>query len=102
MAEARASSSEGGKSGVQLVYNPEEAQQAAAGMLGDVLVSKDIRFQVRVKLSEPYLTHVQITKQTGKAGRICNEVMITERKYTRKEFYIAFMNERAYVVRKVA
>jgi len=37
-----------------------------------------------------------ITKQTGSDGRICNSVMITERKYTRKEYYIAFMNERAF------
>ena len=37
-----------------------------------------------------------ITKQTGADGRICNSVMITERKYTRKEYYIAFMNERAF------
>merc|ERR1711884_517722 len=34
--------------------------------------------------------------EVGEAGRICNSVMITERKYTRKEFYIAFMNERAF------
>jgi succinyl-CoA synthetase beta subunit len=39
-----------------------------------------------------------VTKQTGEAGRICNSVMVTERKYTRKEFYIAFMNERAFSV----
>merc|ERR1712042_175295 len=37
-----------------------------------------------------------ITKQTGAEGRICNSVMVTERKYTRKEFYIAFMNERSF------
>lgn len=37
-----------------------------------------------------------ITKQTGEEGRICNSVMVTERKYTRKEFYIAFMNERSF------
>ena len=67
----------GGKGGVQLVYTPEEAEEAAAGMIGDFLV----------------------TKQTGEAGRICNAVMVTERKYTRKEFYIAFMNERAFSVR---
>eukprot|EP00095_Tigriopus_kingsejongensis_P012756 snap_masked-scaffold30_size591359-processed-gene-2.8 protein:Tk12756 transcript:snap_masked-scaffold30_size591359-processed-gene-2.8-mRNA-1 annotation:"succinyl-coa synthetase beta chain" len=64
----------GGKGGVQLVYNPDEAQVAAEEMLGDYL----------------------ITKQTGEGGRICNSVMVTERKYTRKEFYVAFMNERAY------
>ncbi len=28
----------GGKGGVQLVYNPEEAEMAAKGMLGDLLV----------------------------------------------------------------
>merc|ERR1719320_1448978 len=60
------------KGGVQLVYSPEEVEEAAQGMVGDFL----------------------ITKQTGAEGRICNSVMVTERKYTRKEFYIAFMNER--------
>jgi len=62
------------KGGVQLVYSPEEVEEAAQGMIGDFL----------------------ITKQTGAEGRICNSVMVTERKYTRKEFYIAFMNERSF------
>jgi len=61
------------KGGVQLVYSPEEVEESAQGMIGDFL----------------------ITKQTGAEGRICNSVMVTERKYTRKEFYIAFMNERS-------
>merc|ERR1712165_123087 len=64
----------GFKGGVQLVYNPDEVETAAKGMIGDFL----------------------ITKQTGAEGRICNSVMVTERKYTRKEFYIAFMNERSF------
>merc|ERR1719312_1666395 len=64
----------GAKGGVRLVYSPEEVEEASAGMIGDYL----------------------ITKQTGADGRICNSVMITERKYTRKEFYLAFMNERAF------
>merc|ERR1739844_324625 len=64
----------GYKGGVKLVYSPEEVEEASLGMIGDFL----------------------ITKQTGAEGRICNSVMITERKYTRKEFYIAFMNERAF------
>merc|ERR1711978_289756 len=63
----------GYKGGVQLVYSPEEVEECAEGMVGDFL----------------------ITKQTGAEGRICNSVMVTERKYTRKEFYIAFMNERS-------
>jgi len=64
----------GYKGGVKLVYSPEEVEESAKGMIGDFL----------------------ITKQTGADGRICNSVMVTERKYTRKEYYIAFMNERAY------
>jgi len=64
----------GAKGGVRLVYSPEEVEEASAGMIGDFL----------------------ITKQTGAEGRICNTVMVTERKYTRKEFYIAFMNERSF------
>merc|ERR1711935_1012672 len=62
------------KGGVQLLYSAEEVEAAATGMIGDFL----------------------ITKQTGAEGRICNSVMVTERKYTRKEFYIAFMNERSF------
>merc|ERR1712117_952837 len=61
----------GFKGGVQLVYNPDEVETASKGMIGDYL----------------------ITKQTGEDGRICNSVMVTERKYTRKEYYIAIMNE---------
>merc|ERR1712141_297262 len=64
----------GYKGGVKLVYSPEEVEDSAKGMIGDFL----------------------ITKQTGADGRICNSVMVTERKYTRKEYYIAFMNERAF------
>merc|ERR1711963_289231 len=64
----------GYKGGVQLVYSPEEVETASKGMIGDFL----------------------ITKQTGEDGRICNSVMVTERKYTRKEYYIAIMNERAF------
>merc|ERR1711953_651618 len=64
----------GYKGGVKLVYSPEEVEESAQGMIGDFL----------------------ITKQTGAEGGICNSVMITERKYTRKEYYIAFMNERAF------
>merc|ERR1711923_415899 len=64
----------GYKGGVKLVYSPEEVEEASAGMIGDFL----------------------ITKQAGADGRICNSVMVTERKYTRKEFYIAFMNERSF------
>lgn len=39
-----------------------------------------------------------VTKQTGAAGRICNKVMVTERKFPRREFYIAIMMERSFNV----
>jgi len=39
-----------------------------------------------------------ITKQTGEKGRECNAVMITERKYQRREYYFTIMLERAYGV----
>ena len=37
-----------------------------------------------------------ITKQTGEAGRICNAVMVTQRMFPRKEYYLAVMMERAF------
>merc|ERR1712020_652035 len=64
----------GYKGGVKLVYSPEEVEKSAKGMIGDFL----------------------ITKQTGAEGRICNSVMVTERKYTRKEYYLAFTNDRKF------
>ena len=40
--------SKGTKGGVQLVYNPEEAETAAAGMIGDFLVKYLIVFALIV------------------------------------------------------
>ncbi|KAI5694315.1 hypothetical protein M8J75_014825 [Diaphorina citri] len=62
------------KGGVKMVDTPEEAEEVAGKMIGDYL----------------------ITKQTGEKGRICNAVMVTERKYPRKEYYFAFMMERSF------
>ncbi|PNF32534.1 Succinate--CoA ligase [ADP-forming] subunit beta, mitochondrial [Cryptotermes secundus] len=62
------------KGGVKMVDNPEEAAELAGKMIGQYLV----------------------TKQTGEAGRICNSVMVTERKDLRKEYYVALMMERAF------
>merc|ERR1712054_678392 len=36
-----------------------------------------------------------ITKQTGERGRICNSVLIVERKFARREFYLAVLMDRA-------
>lgn len=39
--------------------------------------------------------HKLITKQTGAKGRICNSVYICERKFARREFYLAVLMDRA-------
>lgn len=38
--------------------------------------------------------HKLITKQTGERGRICNSVYIVERKFARREFYLAVLMDR--------
>ncbi|KAF5276959.1 hypothetical protein FQR65_LT16123 [Abscondita terminalis] len=62
------------KSGVRMIYSPDEAAKDVSKMIGQLLV----------------------TKQTGEAGIICNSVMVAERKYPRKEYYFAVMMERAF------
>uniref|UniRef100_A0A3Q3WYL0 Succinate--CoA ligase [ADP-forming] subunit beta, mitochondrial n=1 Tax=Mola mola TaxID=94237 RepID=A0A3Q3WYL0_MOLML len=65
---------EGGlKGGVRIVY-PEEARDISSQMIGRKLY----------------------TKQTGEAGRICNQVFICERRYPRREYYFAITMERSY------
>ena len=39
--------------------------------------------------------HNLITKQTGAKGRICNSVFLVERKFARREFYLAILMDRA-------
>lgn len=59
------------KGGVRMAFSEAEASKLASQMIG----------------------HKLITKQTGEKGVICNEVMIVERLYPRKEFYLAIMLE---------
>ncbi|XP_065576087.1 succinate--CoA ligase [ADP-forming] subunit beta, mitochondrial-like [Artemia franciscana] len=62
------------RGGVKLAFSPEEVEEFAGKMIGDHLV----------------------TKQTGEKGRICNAVMVSERKFPRKEYYFAIAMERAF------
>ncbi|XP_008822592.1 succinate--CoA ligase [ADP-forming] subunit beta, mitochondrial [Nannospalax galili] len=66
--------SSGLKGGVKIVFSPEEAKAVSAQMIGKKL----------------------ITKQTGAKGRICNQVLICERKYPRREYYFAITMERSF------
>ncbi|KAL4787539.1 hypothetical protein BJX76DRAFT_318316 [Aspergillus varians] len=60
------------KGGVRVIYSPTEAKMFAGQMIGQKL----------------------ITKQTGAAGRLCNSVFIVERKFARREFYLAILMDR--------
>ncbi|KAG7285169.1 Succinate--CoA ligase [ADP-forming] subunit beta, mitochondrial [Staphylotrichum longicolle] len=61
------------KGGVRVIYSPTEAKMFAEQMIG----------------------HNLITKQTGAAGRLCSSVYICERKFARREFYLAVLMDRA-------
>jgi len=39
--------------------------------------------------------HKLITKQTGEKGKVCNSVYIVERRFVRREFYLAILMDRA-------
>ncbi|KAL4243087.1 Succinate--CoA ligase [ADP-forming] subunit beta, mitochondrial [Abortiporus biennis] len=59
--------------GVHVIQTPEQARDYASQMLGAKL----------------------ITKQTGAGGRICNAVMLAERRDPSHEYYVAVLNDRA-------
>jgi len=61
------------KGGVRVIYSPTEAKMFASQMIG----------------------HKLITKQTGAAGKLCTAVYIVERKFARREFYVAILMDRA-------
>lgn len=61
------------KGGVRVIYSPHEAGLFAEQMIG----------------------HNLITKQTGADGRLCSSVYICERKFARREFYLAILMDRA-------
>ncbi|KAK1775464.1 ATP-grasp domain-containing protein [Copromyces sp. CBS 386.78] len=61
------------KGGVRVIYSPTEAKMFAEQMIG----------------------HNLITKQTGAQGRLCSSVYICERKFARREFYLAVLMDRA-------
>merc|ERR1719427_958057 len=61
------------KGGVKIVYSEDEVKDIASQMIGKNLY----------------------TKQTGETGRPCNEVMIVERLYPRREFYFSILLDRS-------
>ncbi|PPQ90397.1 hypothetical protein CVT25_014915 [Psilocybe cyanescens] len=63
----------GFQGGVHMVDSASQAQEIAEKMIGASL----------------------ITKQTGAGGRVCNAVMLAERRQTDHEYYVAVLNDRA-------
>ncbi|KAF8640858.1 hypothetical protein AX17_000506 [Amanita inopinata Kibby_2008] len=59
--------------GVHMVNSAEQAKNFASQMIGSKL----------------------ITKQTGAAGRVCNAVMLAERREPAHEYYVAVLNDRS-------
>jgi succinyl-CoA synthetase beta subunit len=55
-------------------FSPEEIKEITAKMIGQHLV----------------------TRQTGPEGKICNCVMVSERKFARREFYFAIAMQREF------
>lgn len=60
------------KGGVRVIYSAHEAEMFAEQMIG----------------------HNLVTKQTGADGRLCSSVYICERKFARREFYLAILMDR--------
>jgi succinyl-CoA synthetase beta subunit len=60
------------KGGVRVIFSPTEAKMFAGQMIGQKLV----------------------TKQTGPGGKLCTSVYICERKFSRREFYLAILMDR--------
>ena len=44
--------------------------------------------------ADQMIGHKLVTKQTGAGGRLCNAVYIVERKFARREFYLAILMDR--------
>lgn len=59
-----------------LSYSSEEAKSIAGKMINSRL----------------------FTKQTGEAGTICHKVMVSERLYSRREYYFAIVLDRSAAV----
>lgn len=60
------------RGGVQMVFSPKEVRHVAERMLG----------------------HRLITKQTGEAGKLCEEVLVCNRVFARREYYFSITTDR--------
>ena len=77
------------KGGVRVIYS--------YGSFKFILYGKTYDFHrpTEAKMfADQMIGHKLITKQTGAGGRLCNAVYIVERKFARREFYLAILMDR--------
>ncbi|TSK62686.1 Succinate--CoA ligase [ADP-forming] subunit beta, mitochondrial [Bagarius yarrelli] len=74
--------------------SPDEAY-AVAKQIGSPSLSLKLPEEAR-DISSQMIGKKLFTKQTGEAGRICNQVFICERRYPRREYYFAITMERSF------
>ena len=82
----------GFKGGVRVVYSyvsPHRSEYSKARL---TTVARPREASI---LADQMIGHKLITKQTGAGGRLCNAVYIVERKFARREFYLAILMDRS-------
>jgi len=79
----------GFKGGVRVIYSYVIDYAVLKSLLTDTFRPAEAR-----ALASEMIGHKLITKQTGAQGRPCNAVYIVERKFARREFYLAILMDR--------
>ncbi|KAJ9633238.1 succinate--CoA ligase beta chain [Knufia peltigerae] len=80
------------KGGVRVIYSYVTPMGSTAFV--SMLTLHDSPTEAKM-FAEQMIGHKLITKQTGARGRICNSVYICERKFARREFYLAILMDRS-------
>ncbi|CAO2622831.1 Succinate--CoA ligase [ADP-forming] subunit beta, mitochondrial [Lemmus lemmus] len=70
--------------------------QVLAGGRGKGTFTSGLKGGVKIVFSPEEAKAVSSQMQTGAKGRICNQVLICERKYPRREYYFAITMERSF------
>lgn len=79
------------KGGVRVIYSYVQ-RPSDVSEIGNLLLSRPTEAKM---FAEQMIGHKLFTKQTGSRGRICNSVYICERKFARREFYLAVLMDRS-------
>ena len=83
------------KGGVRVIYSWELSTSIEAHQNIHLLIPLVSSPTEAKMFADQMIGHKLVTKQTGAAGRLCNAVYICERKFARREFYLAILMDRA-------